>query len=261
VVSDSAKFCHACGTPTSRVDTQKSEKDTSARDTPLSETSATENSSGYFQADSLPKQKSSPLVVAALTIGAAFFVAALIIYSASISYTQARIANETSAIRSLREINSAQAFYAASCGRGFYAPSLAVLATPSTEGGGEGFISSDLSVDPSIKSGYQITLTAGPAALSGRPSSCEDNPRPPYTGVSTYFVAADPLLGVSDESQEFFWLWSIIHSVCDSCLTYLLPNSGRYFGTNGGTIYENVTKLPVTQTGTPPNSYPTQLRR
>ena len=79
--------------------------------------------------------------------------------------------NEASAISSLRAINSAQALYAASCGRGFYAPSLAVLATPPTEGGGEGFISNDLSVDPSVKSGYQINLTAGPA-VSGSPASC-----------------------------------------------------------------------------------------
>ena len=54
--------------------------------------------------------------------------------------------NEASAISSLRAINSAQALYAASCGRGFYAPSLAVLATPPTEGGGEGFISNDLRI-------------------------------------------------------------------------------------------------------------------
>ena len=136
--------------------------------------------------------------------------------------------NETSAISSLRAINSAQALYAASCGRGFYAPSLAVLATPPTAGGGDGFISSDLSVDPSVKSGYQISLTAGPA-VSGAPASC--NGMAAGTLVSTYFVGGDPLSSNS---------------------------GGRYFGTNGGTIYENASTLTVTQTGTPPGSNPVQ---
>ena len=136
--------------------------------------------------------------------------------------------NEASAISSLRAINSAQALYAASCGRGFYAPSLAVLATPPTEGGGEGFISSDLSVDPSVKSGYQVNLTAGPA-VSGSPASC--NGMAAGTLVSTYFVGGNPLSANS---------------------------GGRYFGTNGGTIYENASALSVTQTGTPPGSNPVQ---
>ena len=136
--------------------------------------------------------------------------------------------NEASAISSLRAINSAQALYAASCGRGFYAPSLAVLATPPTEGGGEGFISNDLSVDPSVKSGYQINLTAGPA-VSGSPASC--NGMAAGTLVSTYFVGGDPLSANS---------------------------GGRYFGPNGGTIYENASALSVTQTGMPPGSSPVQ---
>jgi hypothetical protein len=69
-----AKFCHACGTPTNLVDTQKSEKDISARDTPLSEASSrpkpTESKS--------TKQKSRSLVVPALIIAAALVLAAFI---------------------------------------------------------------------------------------------------------------------------------------------------------------------------------------
>ena len=45
------------------------------------------------------------------------------------------LGNETSAIGSLRAVNTAQSTYAASCGGGFYAPSLASLATPPTRGG------------------------------------------------------------------------------------------------------------------------------
>ena len=79
--------------------------------------------------------------------------------------------NEASAIGSLRAINSAQSIYAASCGSGFYAPSLTNLAIPPTVGGGDGFIGPDLSTDPSVKSAYMIALTGGTAA-AGAPTSC-----------------------------------------------------------------------------------------
>src|SRR5437899_7969142 len=43
--------------------------------------------------------------------------------------------NEASAIGSLRAINSAQSTYAASCGSGFYSPTLTNLGTAPTGGG------------------------------------------------------------------------------------------------------------------------------
>ena len=67
--------------------------------------------------------------------------------------------NEASAIGSLRAINSAQSIYAGSCGAGFYADTLSGLGTPPTVGGGDGFIGTDLSADPSVKSSYTIALT------------------------------------------------------------------------------------------------------
>ena len=75
--------------------------------------------------------------------------------------------NEASAIGSLRAINSAQSTYAASCGSGFYAPTLVNLAAPPAAGT-DGFIGTDLATDPSIKSSYTITL-AGGAAAAGAP--------------------------------------------------------------------------------------------
>ncbi len=84
--------------------------------------------------------------------------------------------NEASAIGSMRAINSAQSTYAASCGSGFYAPSLASLGTPPTVGGGDGFIGTDLNSDPSVKSSYTMTLTAGALAVAG-PASCTPSPR------------------------------------------------------------------------------------
>jgi type IV pilus assembly protein PilA len=84
--------------------------------------------------------------------------------------------NESSAIGSLRAINSAQASYSSAAGQGGYAVSLTVLALPCA-GGTQGFISPDLdpanagvTLNPAgtgvIKSGYDIDLagngTAGP---------------------------------------------------------------------------------------------------
>jgi prepilin-type N-terminal cleavage/methylation domain-containing protein len=129
--------------------------------------------------------------------------------------------NEASAIGSLRAINSAQSSYAASCGSGFYAPSLVRLGTPPTVGGGDGFIGTDLNTDPSTKSGYTITNTAGGAA-AGAPASC--NGAAAGTVVSTYFVGAAPTAGAGV----------------------------RFFGTNqGGTIYQSTAAVAVTQNGAP----------
>ena len=56
---------------------------------------------------------------------------------------RARIAgNEASAIASLRVVNSSQHAYMSSCGNGFYASSLMILADPAPVGAG--FISPDL---------------------------------------------------------------------------------------------------------------------
>jgi prepilin-type N-terminal cleavage/methylation domain-containing protein len=64
--------------------------------------------------------------------------------------------NEASAIGSLRAIGSAEAAYASAAGGG-YAIALATLAT-ACPGASIGFISPDLSTDPSLKSGYTVTL-------------------------------------------------------------------------------------------------------
>ena len=136
--------------------------------------------------------------------------------------------NEASAIGSLRAINSAQSAYAASCGSGFYAPTLANLNTPPA-GGGDGFIGTDLSADPSTKSSYTITLAAGVAA-AGAPASC--NGLAAGAVATTYFVGGVPLAG----------------------------GGVRNFGTNqGGTIYFIAgAPVPVTQQGAPAGSNPIQ---
>lgn len=129
--------------------------------------------------------------------------------------------NEASAIGSLRAINSAQSTYASACGQGNYAGALAVLGK-APQSGMEGFISADLSTDPTTKSGYVVTLTPGPAAPAGT-VSCNAG-----SMVQTYFVSAEPIDG-----------------------------QGRFFATNqDGTIFQATTPLPKTQIGTPPGGIP-----
>ena len=76
--------------------------------------------------------------------------------------------NESSAIGSLRAINSAEAAYSASAGNGGNAILLATLAT-ACPGGNQGFISADLRTDPSIKSGYTVTLAQGNGVAPATP--------------------------------------------------------------------------------------------
>ena len=137
--------------------------------------------------------------------------------------------NEASAVGSLRAINSAQATYAASCGSGFYAPSLVSLGTPPTVGGGDGFIGPDLgSVAAPVKSSYQMVMTEGTAA-AGAPASC--NNVPAGATVATYFVAANPEAG----------------------------GGVKFYGTNqGGTIYWATSTVAATLNGQPNGALPIQ---
>ena len=143
--------------------------------------------------------------------------------------TRARsAANEAAAIGSLRAVNESQFSYASSCGLGFYAPSLASLATAPITTPGDGFISNDLSTDPSTKSSYIITMTAG-AVAAGAPASC--NGVPAGSLVWTWFASADPLPG----------------------------GGARFFAVNkGGTLYSGTATLPVTQNGQPAGSQTVQ---
>ena len=82
--------------------------------------------------------------------------------------------NETAAIGSLRAITSAEASFSSAAGQGGNAITLAVLSA-ACPGGNQGFISPDLSADPSIKSGYTITLGAGDATAGNGPNDCHGN--------------------------------------------------------------------------------------
>jgi type IV pilus assembly protein PilA len=75
--------------------------------------------------------------------------------------------NETSAIGSMRAINSAQASYSSSNGGG-YATSLTILGT-ACAGSTQGFISPDLGTASGTaqKSGYTVTMAAAGVAITG----------------------------------------------------------------------------------------------
>jgi len=123
------------------------------------------------------------IVVAIIGILAAIAVPAL---------QRARMSgNEGAAIGALRAINSAETNYAGAAGRGGYAVLLAVLSQPCPNSN-IGFISPDLSLDPSNKSGYQVSLAAGAGAVVIAPDCNGTNAQ------SSFYSTAIPLsLGVS----------------------------------------------------------------
>jgi type IV pilus assembly protein PilE len=116
-------------------------------------------------------------------------VVAIIGLLASISmatYRAARVRGaEASAIGALHAITQGQFAFAQACGNQRYAPTLAALLTP-IPATGHGFLSPDLAVDPVVKSGYQIVMTATPPTEPGL--TCIGVP-----GVESYQVTADPL--------------------------------------------------------------------
>ena len=105
--------------------------------------------------------------------------------------------NEAAAIGSLRAMNSAEASYSSAAGQGGYAIQLATLALPCS-GGTEGFISPDLALDPSTKSGYTITLADSTNAPMDVAADC--NGTMSRTG---YYGTAVPLQ-VSSTGQRAF---------------------------------------------------------
>ena len=121
--------------------------------------------------------------------------------------------NESSAIGSLRAINTAEASYSSAAGQGGYSTDLKVLGAP-CPGSAQGFISPDLGdpllPSPVIKSGYQVQLTVAAAGAPG-PNDCN--------GVAT---------------QTDYYSWSIPVTVGTT--------GNRGFATNAaGTIFFDAT--------------------
>ena len=105
--------------------------------------------------------------------------------------------NEASAIGSVRAINSAEATYAASCGGGGYATSLADLAL--APGGGVAFISPDLV--SGTKSGYTVVVAPnGGNNVLVAADTCNGSAA---ASSSAYHVAADPVTRGSTGQRSF----------------------------------------------------------
>jgi len=114
---------------------------------------------------------------------------------------RARMAgNEASAIGSLRAINSGQPAYSSSCAPGGYAQKLADLFK--SPPGGTGFVSPDLSADPSTKSGYTVTLAAGAggAVITTAASTCNASAN---DAMSVFFTKADPVTWNGTGTRHF----------------------------------------------------------
>ena len=107
--------------------------------------------------------------------------------------------NESSAIGSVRAINSAEASYSAAAGQGGYSVDLTVLGT-ACPGSDQGFISPDLipaSGATAIKSGYNVTLEAGTGAVVVA-KDCNNT-----DSQTAYYAHSEPITWGSTGNRNF----------------------------------------------------------
>jgi prepilin-type N-terminal cleavage/methylation domain-containing protein len=108
------------------------------------------------------------------------------------------VANEASAISSMRAINSAESAYAAVCAFGGYAVTIDDLAK-APAGSTNPFISADLSANNIEKSGYFVNVGAGVSTAVITPSANTCNAAA-NNAVGSYFAEAHPAsIGVSGQ--------------------------------------------------------------
>ena len=109
--------------------------------------------------------------------------------------------NETSAIGSMRAVNSAQSTYASSCANGNYAVDLVDLAKPPA-GSTAGFISPDLNVNGVAKSGYLVNVAAGAVLLPATAGADTCNISA-SAAIPSYFATATPTAVGSTGQRSF----------------------------------------------------------
>jgi hypothetical protein len=138
-------------------------------------------------------------------------------------------AQASSALGTLRVVNSAELSFAITCGLGFYAPDLPTLGVP-PPGSTDPFLADGMTAAFTfIKSGYNISLAG--TSLPGAPASCNGL----AAGMASpgYAAVADPLD----------------------------PGAGRFFGTNSdGVIYQHTSTLSaiMPEGSSPPAGTPIQ---
>ena len=108
--------------------------------------------------------------------------------------------NEASAIGSVRAISSAEATYAASCGGGGYAQSMADLAKAPTNG--VAFISPDLAMDGVTKSGYIVNVDPGTdtTVVTANTATCNTAAA---AAIASFFAGAHPVTVGSTGQRSF----------------------------------------------------------
>ena len=135
------------------------------------------------------------IVVAVIGIIAAIAIPGLV---------RARMAaNESSAIATLRVVNSSQMSYAASCGNGFYASDLTILGDPAPVG--MPFISPELSVAATVsKTGYTLDMAEGTEAINASRNGC--NPSGTAAALfSSYYAVNQPVFPYATGAR---WFWT-----------------------------------------------------
>jgi prepilin-type N-terminal cleavage/methylation domain-containing protein len=104
--------------------------------------------------------------------------------------------NESSAIGSMRAINSAEASYSSAAGSGGYAVDLGVLVDPCPNSA-QGFISPDLGSNAVVKSGYTVTLAAGTGAQNVA-ADCNG-----VQSQTAYYATATPVTNGTTGNRSF----------------------------------------------------------
>lgn len=113
---------------------------------------------------------------------------------------KARMAgNEASAIGSVRAINSGEAAWSAAGNGSPYAVTLVDLyqGCDNLNAGDQGFISADIGADPSVKSGFTVTLANTTVTPAAQGTGCDGT-----AGTNGYYVTAVPT-GASSGNRSF----------------------------------------------------------
>jgi type IV pilus assembly protein PilA len=141
-------------------------------------------------------------------------------------------AQSSSAVGTMRVINSAQLSYAITCGFGFYSPDFPTLAKV-PPGALEAFLPGELATGPTfVKSGYTFSMAGTP--VPGAPATC--NGLSAGTAVPGYAAVADQM--------------------------DIAAPQGRFFGTNAdGVIYEHNDSLALIMPEAGPPSSGAPLNR
>jgi prepilin-type N-terminal cleavage/methylation domain-containing protein len=138
-------------------------------------------------------------------------------------------AQASSALGTLRVVNSGELSFAITCGLGFYAPDLPTLGVP-PPGSTEAYLSDEMTGAATfIKGGYDFSLAG--TSLAGAPASC--NGLAAGQAAPGYAAVADPLD----------------------------PTVSKHFGSNSdGVIYQHSASLGATmpESGAPPAGTPIQ---